>query len=367
MINEEIYKYPLLFKDNRIQRFYIGGKLMNEWRKMEEAEDNHQCEELLCSSIGAISKGQNEGYAISRTIDEQGSILLSDIIQKYPNEILGQKFHQYNPNHLSVLARVGDTTVRLVMQCHLKKEDAREYFNMSMGKTEAWYIARTREIPNEKTCVYAGFKKDVTQESFRQMFNQQDIEGMLNCLHKIPVKQGQVVLIPAGMPHCVGPGCLFLEYHECNDVTIRVERNINGMTLADEEMFNGLKSEDGLKLFDYSTYDEEEIKNKVLMKRRLIEETEKIKLYQLIDEKDNESFGIQLLELNGEYQCPDMDNHRVLVAVNNDAELYANGKKFKLVQGHAALIPAACKDLVIKGNDCQCTIGIPYLQRKEEK
>lgn len=361
MTNKEIFKYPLLFQDNRIQRFYIGGKLMNEWRKMNPVEDSHQCEELLCSSIGAISKGKPEGYAISRTIDEQGNLLLSDIIKKYPNEILGKKFHQYNPNHLSVLARVGDTTVRLVMQCHLKKDDAKKYFNMHMGKTEAWYIARTREILNEDTCIYAGFKKGVTSELFKELFDKQDITGMLNCLHKIPVKQGQTILIPAGMPHCVGPGCLFLEYHECNDVTIRVERDINGMTLTDEEMFNGLKSEDGMHLFDYTTYDEKEIIDKVIMNKLLIEETDDAKLYKLIDKEDNESFGIQLLEINGEYHLPTIDAHRVLVAVNNDVDLKVDGVILKLIQGHAALIPADCTNLVISGNDCQCTIGIPYL------
>lgn len=365
-MNKEITKYPLLFQDNRIQRFYIGGKLMNEWRKMEAAEDTNQCEELLCTSIGAISKGKPDGYGISKTIEEQGEYLLSDIIKAYPEEVLGKEFHEYNPNQLSVLARVGDTTVRLVFQCHLRREDAKKYFNMPMGKTEAWYIARTREVPGKDICVYAGFKKDVTKEHFKELFDKQDVDGMVNCLHKIPVKEGQTILIPAGMPHCVGPGCLFLEYHECNDVTIRVERNINGMTLSDEEMFNGLKAEEGMNLFDFTTYDEKEIQDRVVMNGKSIDSDQEYEVIQLIDEKANDSFGIQLLKINGSYSLPAMDLHRVLVAVDQDVTLQANGKEFTLVQGHAALVPANCKDLVIKGNNCQCTLGIPYLQGKEE-
>ena len=53
--------------------------------------------------------------------------MLSDLIKAYPNEILGERFQKYNPDQLTMLARVGDTTVRLVMQCHPNREDAKRY------------------------------------------------------------------------------------------------------------------------------------------------------------------------------------------------------------------------------------------------
>ncbi len=363
MIDPSLTKIPLLFQENRIQRFYIGGKLMHEWRRMEPCEDSHQCEELLVTSIGAISKGQKEGYAISKTIEEEGSILLNDLIKAYPNEILGERFQQYNPDQLTMLARVGDTTVRLVMQCHPTREDARKYFKMPMGKTEAWYIAKTREVPGEEPCVYAGFKPHVTKELWRNLFEKQDIEAMVNCLHKIPVKQGQMILIPAGMPHCVGPGCLFLEYHECNDVTIRVERKINGMVISDEEMFYGLSVDECMNMFDMTTYDEKAILERSLMKEEILEEQDAYTLSVLIGPKQNDSFSVWRLVLNGSYQMPKFDGHRIITAVEGDAVLQAAGRSFTLIQGHAALIPAACQDLRISGH-CTLTIGIPTM--KEE-
>ncbi|MFI3283878.1 MAG: hypothetical protein R3Y57_02225 [Erysipelotrichaceae bacterium] len=361
MIEKDLVKVPLLFQDNRIQRFYIGGKVLNEWRRMPAAEDNHQCEELLATSIGAISKGHEDGYAISKTIQEQGSHLLSEIIKAYPNEILGERFQTYNPNHLSVLARVGDTIVRLVMQCHLMRDDARKYFNMPMGKTEAWYMAETRETEAGSPCVYVGFKKFVTPAIWKERFDAQDIEGMLECMHKIPVSKGDTILIPAGMPHACGQGCLFLEYHECNDVTIRLERDINGLTLADEEMFNGLKADEGMKLFNYTTYDEEEIKEVSVMKKNVLEKTDEYEYISLIDQTKNDSFGIDLVHIHGSYSLKEFDGHRVIVAVTNDVELKANGQTFTLVQGHSALIPASCKDLEMVATDCSVTIGIPYI------
>ena len=61
MIDRTLVQYPLLFQDNRIERFYIGGKLLERWRKAKAEEDSHMCEELLVTSIGAISKGKGEG------------------------------------------------------------------------------------------------------------------------------------------------------------------------------------------------------------------------------------------------------------------------------------------------------------------
>lgn len=365
MIDRTLVQYPLLFQDNRIERFYIGGRLLNQWRKMETAEDSHMCEELLATSIGAISKGKGEGFAVSRVVEEQGGALLSDIIRSCPEEVLGKKFHQYNPNQLTVLARAGDTKVRLVMQCHPRRKDAQKYFKMHMGKCEAWYIAETREMKDETVCVYAGFKPHVTKTLWKTLIDRQDILQMLGCLHQIPVEKGQVILIPAGMPHCVGPGCLFLEFHECNDVTIRVEKNINQMTISDSEMFCGLDMKEGLELFDYSTYTKDEIAKKVIMKARTAEVAKEYTVTDFIDQADNDSFGMQLVTINGSYHLPDFDGHRILVPVEQDLTMEAGGRRFHLVQGHAALIPAACKGLKLTGEYCKVTIGIPFVSKEE--
>lgn len=365
MVDRTLLRYPLLFQDNRIERFYIGGKLLNRWRKAVEVEDSHMCEELLATSIGAISKGKEEGFAVSRTVKEQGGQLLSDIIRSYPEEVLGKSFHRYNPNQLTVLARAGDTKVRLVMQCHPRRADARKYFQMHMGKCEAWYIADTREMEHETVCVYAGFKPHVSRDLWENLISRQDIPEMLTCLHQIPVKKGQTILIPAGMPHCVGPGCLYLEYHECNDVTVRVEKSINQMTISDSEMFCGLNTRDGLCLFDYATYTEEEIAKTVIMKARPVEEQKEYSVMDFINRTDNDSFGIQLVTINGSYVLPEFEGHRILVPVEQDLTLEAGDRTFHLVQGHAALVPAACKGLKLTGTHCKVTIGIPFVSEEE--
>lgn len=350
---------PILFDDDRITRPYIGGKLLNEWRRMQPAEDGHNCEELLVTSIGAISKGHGEGYAISRTVPEQGAVSLKDIIASDPDGILGEEYNKKNPNHLSVLARAGDTIVRLVLQCHPTEADAKKYFNSLCGKTEAWYIARTRKVEGEENCVYAGFKKHVTRELWQELCEKQEVPEMVNCLHKIPVKEGDVILIPAGMPHAVGPGCIFLEIHECSDITIRAERNVNGVVLTDEEMFYGLSLSEGINLFSFETYTAEEIREKVVMKEKAVLVQNGSRLTQMIDYSDTKAFGMKIADIRGEYVLSDFEGHRIMVAIDNDVRLEWEEGSIELVQGHGALIPAGCKELRITAPQARVMLGLP--------
>ena len=340
-------KQPLIFDHNRITRSYIGGKLLNEWRRMEKVEDSHHCEELLVTSIGAISDEKPEGYAISKTVDGTS---LQDIINENPNGVLGNKYHEINPNNLSVLARAGDTIVRLVMQCHPKQEDALKFFNENQGKAEAWYITRTREV-GEDNCVYAGFKKHVTKELWKTLIQQQDISGMLYCLHKHLIKEGDVVLIPAGMPHAVGPGCIFTEIHECSDITIRVEKNVNGVILSEEEMFNGLTEDTALELFDYTTYTIDEIAKVCIMKERNERIFGESKIVTVIDLENTDAFRMELLYIKDKIPLDSFDGHRVLIPVENSVCIISNGKEYEVSQGWGCLLPAEIGNIIIKSNN----------------
>lgn len=96
-----------IFDHDRITRPYIGGTLLNQWRRMEPAENNHQCEELLVTSIGAIAPGHGEGYAISRTIAAQGGKRLDAIIAEDPSGVLGPRRRYDRPAGASMPSAQG--------------------------------------------------------------------------------------------------------------------------------------------------------------------------------------------------------------------------------------------------------------------
>ncbi len=84
-------------------------------------------------------------------------------------------------------------------------------FNSEFGKTEAWYILGGREVEGEKPYVLLGFKPGTTREQWKSLFEEQDIQGMLDCLHKVPVQEGDTFLLEGGVPHAIGSGCFMVE------------------------------------------------------------------------------------------------------------------------------------------------------------
>jgi mannose-6-phosphate isomerase len=84
------------------------------------------------------------------------------------------------------------------------------------GKTEMWvflYAEPGAEI------IY-GFKPGVTREKFAQAV----AEGKTtDLLHRLPVKPGDVVFVPTGAVHALGPGTLIAEIQQNSDVTYRID------------------------------------------------------------------------------------------------------------------------------------------------
>ncbi len=63
---------------------------------------------------------------------------------------------------------------------------------------------------------------------------------MLDSLHKVPLTEGEVLLIEGGVPHAIGSGCFLIEIQEPTDYTLRVERTtVRGETLPDTACHQG--------------------------------------------------------------------------------------------------------------------------------
>ena len=157
-----------------------------------------------------------------------------------------------------VLCKAGDSTGRLILQYHPTAAFARRHLGCAFGKTEAWYFLQTRD-PQVRYC-YAGFKPGVTRGCFEELVARDDVPAMLDCIHKVPFELGDVILVPAGIIHAMGPGVTFLEVHEPCDYTMRFERDNYGRPMADEDMHYGLGFEALFDGLDFTTYTLEEIR-----------------------------------------------------------------------------------------------------------
>ncbi len=362
MNKQDLAKKPYILGLNRVERLYVGGKLLDEWQGLDKQQDSVMSEEFIASTVeymGPMKDVIDNG--ISRTVLDDGSIInLRDLINSDKSAFLGDQYKdRCMDGQMGVLARVGDTIVRLVIQVHPTAETAKRFFNYPSGKSEAWYIVNTREIDGVHPYVYAGFKKHVTKAPWRELFEKQDVEGMLSCMHKIDVNAGDMVLIDSGMPHAMGAGSLFLEIHEACDYTIRLEKNYAVRPLADEELHYGVGYDAMFEMFRYDTYTEDEIRQKVMPKPVTEISSKAGTLSTLLDYDATDKFMIKRLDLNGRFTIPDFDGHYIMITTKGKTTLHYDGGSVTAEQGRGIFVPAACRNLEAEGRG-ELVLGYPF-------
>jgi mannose-6-phosphate isomerase len=83
------------------------------------------------------------------------------------------------------------------------------------GKTEAWYVlAATNDAK-----VAVGLKRCLTTQQLRISIEDGSISELVRWQ---PVQKGDVVFVPAGMIHAIGPGVVIAEIQQSSDATFRL-------------------------------------------------------------------------------------------------------------------------------------------------
>ena len=59
--------------------------------------------------------------------------------------------------------------------------------------------------------------------TYRGWIESQDVDALLGSLHRVPVRAGDVIYVPAGTPHSIGAGVLIAELQEPTDFSIVCE------------------------------------------------------------------------------------------------------------------------------------------------
>ena len=341
---------PLKQLPNRVWRTYEGGALIDKWNQTVPETDGSQPEEWIMSTITARGKNRppTEGLSMIQTID--GVFPLKDLIESDLELYLGQRVAQ-KYGTTGVLIKMLDSKERLTIQVHPDKEYARTILNSEFGKTESWYVLGTREIDGEKSVVYMGFKKHVTKEIWKTHFQNQDIQGMLDCLHKVEVKQGDAFMIYGGVPHAIGSGCFLLEVQEPTDYTMRTEKTTpNGLTIGPELIHQGVGENKMLECFHYDTYTEEEMFKQWKITPEVLDSSDDFTFKTLFNETHTNCFGVNELLLNGSYTIKGNSSFYVAVIYSGEGTLTCNGKNYDFVQGDEIFISAAISETIFSSN-----------------
>jgi len=233
-------------KENRVRRSYLGGARIDKFYGKENCENGYYPEDWIGSVVEANNPGDvivGEGLGVTET-------------GEFVKDVLSEK------GKMPFLVKLLDSAERLVIQAHPTVDFAKKAFNSEFGKTECWYFIDC----DEDACVYIGFKPGITREKWEQLFHAQDSEGMLELLHKINVKKGDVVFVDGGVPHAIGGGSLILELQEPTDLMVCGEKvTPSGRVLADEKVHGGLGFVGMFDCFEYIPYTEDEINEKFIV------------------------------------------------------------------------------------------------------
>lgn len=137
---------------------------------------------------------------------------LAEVLQQHP-EFLGTKTSA--TGDLPVLIKLIDAAKDLSVQVHPDDAYAQQYEHEPNGKTEMWYIL---EAELGASLIY-GFSKPMQPEQLDTCLKENTI---LSYLQKIPVKKGDVFLIPAGTVHAIGAGIVLAEIQQRSNLTYRL-------------------------------------------------------------------------------------------------------------------------------------------------
>lgn len=332
----------LKLSETRVWRTYTGGEIIDLWHGKESGVVDNFPEDWVASTVKATNPGREdipEGYSVVSNM--QGTPLLKDVLEENPELYFGKAHIEQYQNQLGMLIKLIDSAERLTIQTHPDKKYAKEVFNSAFGKTESWYILDTKTIDGEQPCVYFGFKPHVTREIWKDIFHKQDIVAMLDCLHKIPVKQGDSFFIPGGLPHAIGKGCFLAEVQEPTDFTMRTELiTPGGLKIHENQCHQGVGYEKMLDCFHYEGDTLEQTCNKWKIKPKSLHQDENGTISSLVDARYTDLFEMRLLEVKKQLPVTPTGQLKIWVVWKGEGTLTIENETLSLKQGEFYLLPA---------------------------
>jgi len=246
---------------NRVRRTYLGGGRIDAFTGYVPVDDGSlRPEDWMASTVTAFNgKVEIEGEGLGRLDDGR---LVKDAIGALP-----------------ILVKLLDSDERLVIQAHPTVPFAKARMNSPVGKTECWYF-----LPGTApdACVYLGFKPGITREKWVRAFEEQ--QGLLDCLHRIPVKTGDFVFVDGGVPHAIGGGCFMIELQEPSDLMVVAERfTPSGREIPEAKLHGGLGFAGMHDVYTYEDLDDDEICRRYVRRGGAVSNCERVLGPELTD------------------------------------------------------------------------------------
>jgi mannose-6-phosphate isomerase len=249
---------PIQLAPNRPPRPYAGGAGITELRGSASPGDRFP-EDFVASTTEVFSGG---GVGLSRLPD---GTLLRDAIAADPVGYLGRDHVDRFGVSTELLVKLLDTGERLFVHLHPDRDSATRLLGLSHGKTEAWIVTSVRAAAGDPETrsgedsraagyAYLGFTREIGEDEVAAWVHGQRVPEMIAAMHRVDLVPGSTLLVPAGVPHSIGPGITLVELQEPTDLSILMEYDgFPGLSAADA--FLGLDPAAALTALDRRAWD----------------------------------------------------------------------------------------------------------------
>lgn len=347
-------KLPIRLDNPRVWRTYIGGKLLDSLHGQPGSEISHFPEEWIMSLVSARNSGREHITDEGMSHVKAGGESLKSVIEADPVRYLGEKHAAAYGADLGVLVKLIDSAERLTVQVHPDRAKAKELFNSSYGKTECWHILGGTTIDGQEPCIYLGFREGITREKWKELFDQQDIKGMLDHMHRFPVKPGDTVLISGGIPHAIGAGCFLVEIQEPTDYTIRIEKTTpSGFRVDDFMCHQGLGFDKMFDCFKYDGCQAEQLRDRWFITPEIKAASQDGVIKSLIGYDSTKMFRLEEINVHGRMTVPSCDCFYGLYVLEGSGAIESGPDRIALEKTAQFFVPAGTGEYSIVSQDAE--------------
>ena len=337
---------------NRVWRTYTGGKTLDELEGKTYAKDSHFPEDWIASTTKAANKEREnikaEGLSVVNLNRE--NILLKTLMEVFPKAMLGEKhFDKYGAN-TQFLIKYLDSFVRLHIQAHPTIPFAQKYLNSNSGKTEAYVILNIRNEIRDPY-IYLGFQQPIAPNKLKNIIVNQEIDELLSYFEKIPIKKGDVFIVPGGLPHAIGEGIFMIEIMEPTDFVVRLEFERAGYLLPEGARFMGHDVDFAINMIDFNSHPLEKIKQNYFCKPVKLIEQKGGEEYILIDKKKTPCFSVNKLDITKSY-TKKSNLFYVGIVTHGSGFVVSGNQRDQIKTGDRIFIPYQTKEVeyIAEGN-----------------
>src|ERR1043166_6323171 len=165
-----------------------------------------------------VGKSIGESWEIVDRAEEQSVVAHGRLQGKTLHELWAQDRQTIFGNvpdapRFPLLIKLLDACDKLSLQVHPSEKVAAELGGEP--KTECWYVAAAE--PGAE--IFAGFRARIMRKQFEQALR---AGSVADDVHRIRIKAGDAMFLPASRFHGIGGGCVLVEIQQNSDTTYRV-------------------------------------------------------------------------------------------------------------------------------------------------